>query len=114
MLGSNSQLREMMQNPEFIRQLTSPETMQFQQLMTLQQTLLSQLGRQPSTQEAGQTGGGTGAYLWKNLLFGFTSGTLDNMGLEMLMNMFGGLGIGSLAVPIRSDASRSSKNTIFT
>ncbi|GMP88448.1 hypothetical protein CsSME_00040433 [Camellia sinensis var. sinensis] len=89
MLGSNSQLREMMQNPEFIRQLTSPETMQFQQLMTLQQTLLSQLGRQPSTQEAGQTGGGTG--------------TLDNMGLEMLMNMFGGLGIGSLAVPIRSD-----------
>ncbi|GMP32141.1 hypothetical protein CsSME_00006038 [Camellia sinensis var. sinensis] len=88
MLGSNSQLREMMQNPEFIRQLTSPETMQ--QLMTLQQTLLSQLGRQPSTQEAGQTGGGT-------------AGTLDNMGLEMLMNMFGGLGIGSPAVPVRSD-----------
>ncbi|CAL5368666.1 unnamed protein product [Camellia sinensis] len=88
MLGSNSQLREMMQNPEFIRQLTSPETMQ--QLMTLQQTLLSQLGRQPSTQEACQTGGGT-------------AGTLDNMGLEMLMNMFGGLGIGSLAVPVRSD-----------
>ncbi|KAI8017471.1 Ubiquitin domain-containing protein DSK2b [Camellia lanceoleosa] len=86
-LGSNSQLREMMQNPEFIRQLTSPETMQ--QLMTLQQTLLSQLGRQPSTQEAGQTVGGTG--------------TLDNMGLEMLMNMFGGLGIGSPAVPDRSD-----------
>ncbi|KAI8012722.1 Ubiquitin domain-containing protein DSK2b [Camellia lanceoleosa] len=28
MLGSNSQLREMMQNPEFFRQLTSPETMQ--------------------------------------------------------------------------------------
>ncbi|XP_028072853.1 ubiquitin domain-containing protein DSK2a-like isoform X4 [Camellia sinensis] len=89
MLGSNSQLREMMQNPEFIRQLTSPETMQFQQLMTLQQTLLSQLGRQPSTQEAGQTSGGTG--------------TLDNMGLEMLMNMFAGPGIGSLAVPVRSD-----------
>ncbi|XP_028072856.1 ubiquitin domain-containing protein DSK2a-like isoform X6 [Camellia sinensis] len=87
MLGSNSQLREMMQNPEFIRQLTSPETMQ--QLMTLQQTLLSQLGRQPSTQEAGQTSGGTG--------------TLDNMGLEMLMNMFAGPGIGSLAVPVRSD-----------
>ncbi|XP_028090016.1 ubiquitin domain-containing protein DSK2a-like isoform X2 [Camellia sinensis] len=57
--------------------------------MTLQQTLLSQLGRQPSTQEACQTGGGTG--------------TLDNMGLEMLMNMFGGLGIGSPAVPVRSD-----------
>lgn len=26
-----------------------------------------------------------------------------NMGLEMLMNMFGGLGAGSLAVPNRSD-----------
>ncbi|XP_028121765.1 ubiquitin domain-containing protein DSK2a-like [Camellia sinensis] len=30
-------------------------------------------------------------------------GTLDNMGLEMLMNMFGGLGIGSPAVSVRSD-----------
>ncbi|CAL5379377.1 unnamed protein product [Camellia sinensis] len=29
--------------------------------------------------------------------------TLDNMGLAMLMNMFGGLGIGSPAVPVRSD-----------
>jgi len=28
MLDSNSHLREMMQNPEFIRQMTSPETMQ--------------------------------------------------------------------------------------
>jgi ubiquilin len=28
MLDSNSYLREMMQNPEFLRQLASPETMQ--------------------------------------------------------------------------------------
>ncbi|XP_059640102.1 ubiquitin domain-containing protein DSK2b-like isoform X2 [Cornus florida] len=87
MLDTNPQLREMMQNPEFFRQLTSPETMQ--QLLTLQQSMFSQPGRQQSTQEPGQTGGATG--------------TLDNMGLEMLMNMFGGLGTGNIAVPNRSD-----------
>ncbi|XP_009626136.1 ubiquitin domain-containing protein DSK2b-like [Nicotiana tabacum] len=86
MLDSNSQLREMMQNPEFIRQLTSPETMQ--QLMTFQQGLLSQLGRQP-TNQPGQNAGGA---------------ALDNMGMEMLMNMFGGLGSGGLGgVPNRSN-----------
>ncbi|KAG8662874.1 ubiquitin domain-containing protein DSK2a isoform X2 [Manihot esculenta] len=85
MLDSNSQFREMMQNPEFLRQLTSPETMQ--QLLTFQQALLSQLGRQQSNQEPSQTGVGTG--------------TPNNMGLEMLMNMFGGLGAGSLTVPNR-------------
>ncbi|XP_031269232.1 ubiquitin domain-containing protein DSK2b-like isoform X2 [Pistacia vera] len=86
-LDSNSQLREMMQNPEFLRQLTSPETMQ--QMLTLQQSLLAQLGRSQSPQEPGQTGLGAGAP--------------NNMGgLEMLMNMFGGLGAGSLATP-RSD-----------
>lgn len=83
----NSHLREMMQNPEFLRMLSSPETMQ--QLLSFQQTLLSQLGRSPSTQESGQTGGGTG--------------TMNNVGLDMLMNMFGGLGTGSLAVPNRSN-----------
>ncbi|KAK9285221.1 hypothetical protein L1049_024409 [Liquidambar formosana] len=88
MLDSNSQLREMMQNPEFLRQLTSPETMQ--QLMTLQQSLLSQFGRQQGSQEPGQIGGGT-------------AGTRNTMGLEMLMNMFGGLGAGGLTVPSRSD-----------
>ena len=31
------------------------------------------------------------------------AGPLNNMGLEMLMNMFGGLGAGSLAVPNRSN-----------
>ncbi|KAI4314643.1 hypothetical protein L6164_027531 [Bauhinia variegata] len=83
----NSHVREMMQNPEFLRLFSSPETMQ--QLLSFQQALLSQLGRQQSTQESGQTGGGTGS--------------TNNMGLEMLMNMFGGLGAGSLAVPNRSD-----------
>ncbi|OMO55713.1 hypothetical protein CCACVL1_27066 [Corchorus capsularis] len=87
MLDSNSQLREMMQNPELLRQLTSPETMQ--QLLTLQQSLLSVLSRPQSTQEPAQTGGG--------------AGTLNSMGLEALMTMFGGLGAGSLAVPNRSD-----------
>ncbi|OVA00607.1 Ubiquitin-associated domain/translation elongation factor EF-Ts [Macleaya cordata] len=86
LLDSNSQLREMMQNPEFLRQLTSPETMQ--QMLTLQQSLLS-LGRQQSTQEPGLTGG--------------VAGTPNNMGLEMLMNMFGGLGAGGLAAANRSD-----------
>ncbi|TYH78639.1 hypothetical protein ES332_D03G002800v1 [Gossypium tomentosum] len=86
MLGSNSQPREMMQNSQFLRQLTSPEMMQ--QLLTLQQTLFSQLSRPQSTQEPAQTGGG--------------AGTL-NMGLEAMMTMFSGLGTGSLGVPNRSD-----------
>lgn len=82
MLESNPQLREMMQNPDFIRQLTSPETMQ--QMMALQQSLFS--GRQPP---AGQTGGPTGGP--------------DNMGLDMLMNMFGGLGTGGFTMPNNSN-----------
>ncbi|XP_055828365.1 ubiquitin domain-containing protein DSK2b-like [Solanum dulcamara] len=86
MLDSNPQLREMMQNPEFIRQLTSPETVQ--QLMTFQQGLASQLGRQQTNQQPGQNAGGA---------------ALDNSGMEMLMNMFGGLGTGGLGVPNRSN-----------
>eukprot|EP00268_Persea_americana_P065250 TRINITY_DN8680_c0_g1_i10.p1 TRINITY_DN8680_c0_g1~~TRINITY_DN8680_c0_g1_i10.p1 ORF type:complete len:102 (-),score=13.38 TRINITY_DN8680_c0_g1_i10:126-431(-) len=62
-----------------------------QQVLSLQQSLLSQLGRQQSTQEQGQTGGGTGAP--------------NNMGLELLMNMFGGLGADGLSVPNRSDGN---------
>ncbi|XP_021906048.1 ubiquitin domain-containing protein DSK2a-like isoform X2 [Carica papaya] len=87
MFDSNSQLREMMQNPEYLRQLTSPETMQ--QLLIYQQSLLSQLVGQQSTQESGRAGGSTG--------------TPNNTGLEMLMRMFGALGAGSLAAPSRSD-----------
>jgi len=80
-------LRDVMQNPEFLRLFSSPETLQ--QLMSFQQALLSQQGQQQSTRESGQTGGGTGP--------------LNNMGLEMLSSMFGGLGAGSLAVPNRSN-----------
>ncbi|XP_061354996.1 ubiquitin domain-containing protein DSK2b-like isoform X2 [Gastrolobium bilobum] len=49
-------LREVMQNPEFLRLFSSPETLQ--QLLSFQQALLSQLGQQQSTRESGQTGGG--------------------------------------------------------
>ncbi|XP_058767512.1 ubiquitin domain-containing protein DSK2b-like [Vicia villosa] len=80
-------LRDVMQNPEFLRLFSSPETLQ--QLMSFQQALLSQQGQQQSTREPGQTGGGTGPF--------------NNMGLEMLSSMFGGLGAGSLAVPNRSN-----------
>ncbi|KAF8405536.1 hypothetical protein HHK36_010443 [Tetracentron sinense] len=83
MFDSNPQLTEMMQNPEFLRQLTSPETMQ--QVLASQQSLLSHLGRQQSNQEPGQTGGGTG--------------TPSNAEMESLMNMFSGLGVGSLTIP---------------
>jgi ubiquilin len=78
-------MREVMQNPEFLRMFSSPETMQ--QLLSMQQALMTQLGQQQSTQEPGQTGGGTG----------------NNLGLEMLSSMFGGLGAGSLAAPNRSN-----------
>ncbi|XWS55179.1 hypothetical protein CRYUN_Cryun10bG0152500 [Craigia yunnanensis] len=48
MFDLNPQLRDMMQNPEVLRQMFSPETMQ--QMLALQQSLLSQLNRQQSTQ----------------------------------------------------------------
>ncbi|KAL8092179.1 hypothetical protein AgCh_034470 [Apium graveolens] len=85
MFDMNPQLREMMQNPDIIRQLTSPEMMQ---------ALLSQQNRPQSTQEPVQTGGTTGA------------GAQNNMGLDALMNMFsglGGLGAGGLNVPNTPD-----------
>ncbi|KAK1423001.1 hypothetical protein QVD17_18294 [Tagetes erecta] len=82
MFDANPQLREMMQNPEILRQLTSPQMMQ--QMMSLQQ-LLPQLNQQQSTLDPTQTGAATG--------------TQNNMGLDLLMNMFGGLGAGGLAVP---------------
>lgn len=93
MLDSNTQLREMFQNPNFLRQLTSPDTLQ--QLLTFQQSLLSQLGRQQTTQETGQAGGAAGAP------DSAPAPAPNNAGLEMLLNMFGGLGAGSLAVPQR-------------
>ncbi|KAL8536286.1 hypothetical protein ACS0TY_011779 [Phlomoides rotata] len=86
MLDMNPQLRDMMQNPEILRQLSSPETMQ--QMMALQQQL-SQLTRQQTIPEGDQTGQGRG--------------TQNNMGLDLLMNMFGGLGAGGFAVPNTPD-----------
>ncbi|XP_078441855.1 ubiquitin domain-containing protein DSK2a-like [Wolffia australiana] len=77
LLESNSQLREMLQNPDFLRQLTSPETMQ--QLLALQQSL-SSFGRQQPGPGENQTGAGAG-------------------GMDLLMNMFGGLGAGGFGVP---------------
>jgi ubiquilin len=81
-------LRDVMQNPEFLSLFSSPETLQ--QLMSFQQALLSQ---QQSARESGQTGGGTGT----------GTGPFNNMGLEMLSSMFGGLGAGSLAAQNRSN-----------
>ncbi|XP_042062006.1 ubiquitin domain-containing protein DSK2b-like isoform X2 [Salvia splendens] len=83
MLDTNPQLREMMQNPELIRQLTSSDMMQ--QMMALQQ----QLTRLRSTPDGDQTNQ--------------NRGTQNNMGLDMLMNMFGGLGAGGFAVPNSPD-----------
>ncbi|CAA0827731.1 Ubiquitin domain-containing protein DSK2b [Striga hermonthica] len=77
MVDLNPQLREMMQNPEILRELATPETIQ--QILTLQQQL-SQLTGPQSTPNGAQTGQGT-----------------QTIGLEMLMNMFGGLGTGSFA-----------------
>ncbi|CAN6302431.1 unnamed protein product [Urochloa humidicola] len=81
MMESNTQLREMFQNPEFLRQLTSPETLQ--QLISFQQSLMSQLDQQQAGQERTQSGTGAG-----------------NVNLNTLMNMFSGLGAGGgLGVP---------------
>ncbi|XP_017971366.1 PREDICTED: ubiquitin domain-containing protein DSK2b isoform X3 [Theobroma cacao] len=88
MFDLNPQLREMMQNPDILRQMFSPETMQ--QMLALQQSLLShQLNRQQSTQDSAQPGA--------------TPGAPNTASLELLMNMFGGLGAGSLSVPNQPD-----------
>ncbi|KAG2703023.1 hypothetical protein I3843_06G110800 [Carya illinoinensis] len=85
MVDANPQLREMMQNPDLLRQLTNPETMQ--QMLALQQALTSRLNQRPSTLDQAQTGGNTA----------------NNAALELMMNMFGGLGAGSLTVPNNPD-----------
>ncbi|KAK9666677.1 hypothetical protein RND81_14G202800 [Saponaria officinalis] len=84
---SNPQLREMMENPEVLRQLASPEVMQ--QMMTLQQSLFSNMNRPQTNQDPLQTGA--------------AAGNANNMGFEMLMNMFGGLGTGGLTTPENSN-----------
>lgn len=87
LLEANPQLREMLQNPEFLRQLSSPETMQ--QLLSFQRLFSSQFGRQQPNQQQNQGGDGTGAP--------------NNMGLDLLVNLFGGLGAGGLGVPNTSN-----------
>ncbi|KAI3949732.1 hypothetical protein MKX01_040949 [Papaver californicum] len=83
MVDSNPQIREMIQNPELLRQLISPDTTQ--EDLPLQQELTRLFG-QHSAQDPGLTGG--------------AAGTLNNnMGLDLLMNMFGGLGASRLNVP---------------
>ncbi|KAG6589049.1 Ubiquitin domain-containing protein DSK2b [Cucurbita argyrosperma subsp. argyrosperma] len=83
MVDMNPQLREMMQNPEFVRQLTNPEMIQ--QMLSIQQSLFSTLNRQPSSQDSAQSG--------------TAAGVPNTAGLEMLMSLFGGLGAGGLATP---------------
>ncbi|XP_044489146.1 ubiquitin domain-containing protein DSK2a-like isoform X2 [Mangifera indica] len=82
MFNLNNQMREMMQNPEQLRQLLSPETMQ--QILAMQQSILSQVNQWQSTQQPAQTGDTAGS---------------NNSELEMLMNMFSGLGVAGLSVP---------------
>lgn len=75
LMENNSQLRDMMQSPEFLRQLTSPESLQ--QLLSLQQAVMSQLGRQ----QAGQLQG--------------LPGSAGANNLESLLGLLGGLGSGT-------------------
>ncbi|XP_031254821.1 ubiquitin domain-containing protein DSK2a-like [Pistacia vera] len=86
MFNLNNQMREIMQNPNLLHQLSSPETMQ--QMLAMQQSILSQVNRQQSTQQPAQTGATTGP---------------NNTELEMLMNMFSGLGVGGSSIPNQPD-----------
>lgn len=83
MLNQNPQFREMMQSPDFIRQMSSPESLQ--QLMQLQQTMMGQRGRQAPGQTMGAAGGGLGG--------------APGMNMDALLNMFGGLGGAAPANP---------------
>ncbi|KAL2531219.1 Ubiquitin domain-containing protein DSK2a [Abeliophyllum distichum] len=58
-------------------------------VLHVRQALLSQLDHQQTSREPGQNGG--------------ESGALDNLRLDLLMNMFGGLGTGGLTAPNRSN-----------
>ncbi|KAK9052087.1 hypothetical protein SSX86_028715 [Deinandra increscens subsp. villosa] len=94
MFDSNPQFREMMQNPEILRLMASPQM--FQEMMSLQQQLLPQLNQQQSTLYVE-------IVLLGHTQTGATTGAQNNMGLDLLMNMFGGLGAGGLAVPNMPD-----------
>ncbi|KAG0592796.1 hypothetical protein KC19_1G281600 [Ceratodon purpureus] len=83
MLNQNPQFRDMMQSPDFIRQMSSPESLQ--QLMQLQQAMIAQRGRQPPGQNLGAAGGGLGG--------------APGMNMDALLSMFGGLGSTAPANP---------------
>ncbi|KAJ7967077.1 Ubiquitin domain-containing protein [Quillaja saponaria] len=87
MVDVNPQLRETMQNPDFLRQLTSPEMMQ--QMLSLQQSFFPQVNQQQPTQGPAQVGG--------------TPESANINIMELLMNMFGGLGAGNLNAPNNPD-----------
>ncbi|KAL3580975.1 hypothetical protein D5086_018810 [Populus alba] len=94
MVDSNPQLREMMQNPELLRQLTSPENNAANANFTT------------VTSSAASTAGysvSEDICFWESAQPGAPTGTPNNSGLDMLMNMFGGLGAGSLLVPNQPD-----------
>ncbi|CAN1134755.1 Ubiquitin domain-containing protein DSK2b [Linum perenne] len=84
-------LNQLMQNPAMSQMmqnlLSNPEYMN--QMLTLQQSLLSQLNRPQTTQDSAQTG--------------TTPGVPNAANLELLMNMFGGLGAGGLSTPNQPD-----------
>ncbi|CAN0926110.1 Ubiquitin domain-containing protein DSK2b [Linum grandiflorum] len=84
-------LNQLMQNPAMSQMmqnlLSNPEYMN--QMLTLQQSLLSQLNRQQTTPDSAQTG--------------TTPGAPNAANLELLMNMFGGLGAGGLSTPNQPD-----------
>jgi len=88
LMESNPQMREIFQNPEFLRQLTSPETLQ--QLLLFQQSLLGQLGQHQPNQGRNNSGSATG--------------TPGNPSLDTLMSMLSGLGSGGgIGVPNTSN-----------
>eukprot|EP00249_Psilotum_nudum_P017664 c26431_g2_i1 orf=378-2036(+) len=58
LLTNNPQFREMMQSPDFLRQLSNPESLQ--QMFALQQAIMGQLNRQQSSQVPGANGATTG------------------------------------------------------
>ncbi|OMO79985.1 hypothetical protein CCACVL1_13256 [Corchorus capsularis] len=77
MFDLNPQLRDMMQNPEVLRQMFSPEIMQ--QMLALQQSLLSQLNPQQSTQDSAQ-GGATPGTVPPEELYATQLSQLQEMG----------------------------------
>ncbi|CAK9228661.1 unnamed protein product [Sphagnum troendelagicum] len=77
LLNQNPHFREMLQSPDFIRQISSPESLQ--ELMQLQQAMSGQRqGRHVPGQAPGQTGTGMGGN--------------PNLDISSLLGMFGGLG----------------------